>query len=45
MYEVVVVVVVVGLCRVRDGNSEQLVYFLKAKQGYTFRKMEEGKWI
>jgi hypothetical protein len=30
---------------VRNGNVEVPVYFLKAKQGYTVRKMEQDKWI
>jgi hypothetical protein len=29
----------------RNGNVEVPVYFLKAKQGYTVRKIEEGKLI
>jgi hypothetical protein len=29
----------------RNGNLEVAVYFLKAKQGYTVRKVEKGKWI
>jgi hypothetical protein len=27
----------------RNGNVEVPVYFLKAKQGYTVRKIEKGK--
>jgi hypothetical protein len=29
----------------RNGNSDVPVYFLKAKQGYTARKMGTDKWI
>jgi hypothetical protein len=29
----------------RNENLEVPVYFLKAKQGYTVRKMEKDKWI
>jgi hypothetical protein len=29
----------------RNGPLEAAVYFLKAKEGYAFRKLEESKWI
>jgi hypothetical protein len=29
----------------RNGNLEVPVYFLKAKQGYTTRKIGKDKWI
>jgi hypothetical protein len=29
----------------RNGSLEAPVDFLKAKQGYIFRKMEKDKWI
>jgi hypothetical protein len=29
----------------RNGNLEVSVYFLKAKQGHTVRKIEGNKWI
>jgi hypothetical protein len=29
----------------RHTSLEVLVYFLKAKQGYTVRKEMEGKWV
>jgi hypothetical protein len=30
---------------IRNGNLEVKLYFLKAKQGYIVRKMEEDKWM
>jgi hypothetical protein len=29
----------------QNGNSAVSVYFLKVRQAYTARKMEEDKWI
>jgi hypothetical protein len=34
----------VDIYSARNGNVEVPIYFLKAKQGYTVRKMETDKW-
>jgi hypothetical protein len=34
-----------AISNARNVNLQVPVYFLKGKQGYTVRKMEEDKWI
>jgi hypothetical protein len=39
-------IIIIGIPSARNGNSEVSVYFLKAKQGYTIRKMKKkDKWV